>query len=438
MGSLAKSHLDCNASVELGYTEFTATGRPDSVTHFLTNVCDGLSALPVQRLATEARVLQVEGAPTEHPMAATLLWTRYGARDLGLAGSDEPRLGSLTAEEVQEWAGRYFRRGNAAMWLTGAPPAQLRLPLPGGTRPPRDSASRLPLSLPAWTSSAIPAVGLGFEGPRESQELLSGVRVAIDRATDVLRHERGLSYYIDFFANAVDYDVGHVSVVADVQDKEAGQAAQLLWQVFSELAQKGPTEAELEHDRAGAAEHFADPRSIAEELVAAARAHLAGLPPRSFEGQLAEMQAVTSKGVAAALKAALPSALIIVPDEEPLSLEGFSRVPESSLREVTGRTFARRFRSGAPRGTRMILGEDGVSLVLPDGARWTVLFQDCIGAARQPDGTTLLLGVDGWSVPVNAADWRDGEELVRRVEQRLPAGVLFEETRSADGERRTR
>src|SRR5687767_10048800 len=60
MGAVPKSHLDKNASVSPKMTEFTATGRPSAVAAFLSEVCQLLADVPVDRLATEARVLTAE------------------------------------------------------------------------------------------------------------------------------------------------------------------------------------------------------------------------------------------------------------------------------------------------------------------------------------------------------------------------------------------
>lgn len=62
MATLPKSHLDSNAHVDLGSTIFQATGRPEAVVEFISAVCAAIGDLPLSRLATEAGVLEAEGA----------------------------------------------------------------------------------------------------------------------------------------------------------------------------------------------------------------------------------------------------------------------------------------------------------------------------------------------------------------------------------------
>jgi hypothetical protein len=63
MGALPKSHLDCNATVDVESTMFYATGKPEAVATFLTRVCEALSDLPTDRMALEVGSSRPRTAP---------------------------------------------------------------------------------------------------------------------------------------------------------------------------------------------------------------------------------------------------------------------------------------------------------------------------------------------------------------------------------------
>ncbi|MDP9436203.1 MAG: insulinase family protein, partial [Actinomycetota bacterium] len=148
MGTLGRTTLDCNASVGLDTTEFTASGRPQRVAEFLRRVCEALSDLPVHRLAVEADVLRTEAGTVERPVVGALLVERYGGRGVGLAGFGEVALLSVTAQDVRDWAATRFVRAAAALWLSGPPPEGLSLPLRDGPSPPRPAQARRDLPVP--------------------------------------------------------------------------------------------------------------------------------------------------------------------------------------------------------------------------------------------------------------------------------------------------
>src|SRR5687767_10591660 len=72
MAALPKSHLDCNASVDVDTTTFEATGRPEQVVDFLHRVCRRICELAdpagsLDGLAREAGVLEAEDSTAVHP-----------------------------------------------------------------------------------------------------------------------------------------------------------------------------------------------------------------------------------------------------------------------------------------------------------------------------------------------------------------------------------
>lgn len=424
MGALPKSHLDRNASVTSGLTEFSATGRPEQVAQFLRDVCGALAALPVDRLATEARVLAAEEARAGGDLHGELLLARYGAAGLGLSGLRDPAVAGLTAEQVRAHAAAWFVRSNAAVWLTGPPPEGLRLPLPDGTPPARRPQTRLPHALPAQRRYPGPDVALSFEAPA-GDALLSGLRIVLDRAEDALRHSGGHSYDVDVVTGLVDRTTAHVAFFADAPEAEVPAVAEGLWRGLDAFAERGPTAAELAHDVEGAREHLRDPRGVADDVAHAAASLLAGEPYEPLEQRLAAITALTCEQVRDAVAAGLASRLLLVPEDAPRVLPDVVELPELGHRPVEGRRHRRRWRGEAPPGSGLVQGPAGVSVLLPGGECLTVRYAECaaVGALPEPDHAHVeLVAPDGAVLPLCERDWRGGAQAVAEAEAAL-AGV---------------
>ncbi|MDP9445359.1 MAG: hypothetical protein M3P83_13775, partial [Actinomycetota bacterium] len=201
MSTLGRRRHEYNATVDLTFTAFTATGREAAVVSYLADVCTALAALPMDRLRTEAKVLTAEAGQVVHPAVGELLRQRFGPQGVGLAGVQSPALEQLQADEVVAFAARHLTRGNAALALTGPPPDSLRLALPSGSRiePPVDTPLDLPL--PMWCPLGGPAVAVSLLVPTgdsaQYEAAAATLRIALDRAMDELRHRHGWCYDVD-------------------------------------------------------------------------------------------------------------------------------------------------------------------------------------------------------------------------------------------------
>lgn len=450
MGSLGRTHLDCNASVDQTFTEFTATGRPEAVAEFLTRVCAALRDLPLDRLAIEAGVLAAEGGAAAHPMEAFALCRRYGATGVGLAWLRDAAVDQLPPEAVREWAARYFVRGNAALWLTGPIPDGVDLRLPEGERraPMPPLARRIPLPLPMLAehpfeegvaiSCELPRAALRAElaavadgvGPVDDDQLdvlvAAFLRLLETRVTDELRHARGHSYEVDGDLSRPGSDVAHLALWADPRPRDAEKAARGMLDVLRSLAEKGPDQAELDFDLEGMREYFGDPRSIPATLDDAARSIVYATTVVGPAELLARRERVTTAMIAAVARVGLRTLLVAVPEGVGLPRAGLNDEPEDWQPPVTGREYARRFRSDAPRGAKLVVGDEGMTLRLPDGSL-TVRWADVIGLGRDPKGFRRLIGFDGRSIPIDAADWKDGDHVVATLLARVPRELWFDE-----------
>src|SRR6185436_9659869 len=115
-------------------------------------VAKALSSLPLERLRDEARVLRTEAAGRSAGVGGELLWFRYGASGHGKVTLPEFELADPSPDAVREWARTRFTAGNAALWFSGPPPANLALGLPAGTRIAPPALVPVPdVVYPAWT-----------------------------------------------------------------------------------------------------------------------------------------------------------------------------------------------------------------------------------------------------------------------------------------------
>jgi len=437
MSTLPRVHHDHNPSVDLCATEFTATGRPEQIVDFLRGVCEGISSLPVDRLAQEASVLEAENGFATHPTAAALLTRRYGIGDVGLETFTGPGHERLDAHQVLAHAARYFVAGNAVLWLTGPPPDGLRLPLPAGERPRRIEPVPLAQDGPRWSHEAVEAPGLLLSGVRDAAWNVA-MALLIERLRDEARHRRGLSYEV--FGDVITTGplARQYVVVADALPDHEGDVAAILWEQTRRLAAEGPTDAELAHEKAGYAEAYDDPRWPAEEARQQATAGLLGLVTDDPDGRLREVASVTRADVMNRLSGALPSALIALPFGASVSLEG---VEEGGCPSSTAEPGGHAFSMKAPvrllarlwRPDRFYLTGTGIMRKEADGRVHEANFADVVGV-QVDDGIRVVFAGNGCIFPIPAAAYRDGEALAAAVDRAIPRELRFGTDASVDAE----
>ena len=315
MGSLPKSHLECNAFVDTDSTVFHATGRPHAVAAFFAGICAALADLPTDRIAQEMGVLEAENCAGTHPTAAALWAARFRLTGPGiaLAGGGVPV--GVDADAVRAHARRWFVRSNARIVWHGEVPEDLRLPLPDGPRPERSAPVVRAQEGPVWMHG--PALGVGLlvrSGDQLDAAVGAGIEILVQRMRDVARHERGLSYHADL--EIADIAAGHreVAVLADAREGEEATVARLLWEQYLDLCERGPSEEEIRHVVDGFVEDMdKGDETVLGELTKAAYRHLFDLPYRSAEAGLAAFREVTGEQVAAALRTTVPTAVLMVP-----------------------------------------------------------------------------------------------------------------------------
>ena len=423
MHAIGRRHHEHDAYVEPGRTTFEAAGSEPAVADFVQSICRALGGLPTDRLPVEKSILRREESSCAHPLAGAALSLRYGARDLGLLGYVQPALDTISAADVQGWTARHFTAANVALTLTGPPSPDLRLPLPRGERNVRRPVDHLPVRLPGWTDGEVPGAAVAVLVDQNTAAM-AATRIAVQRAQDELRHRRGISYVVDFAAHAVDADRGHVTFLAETAPQSAADAAEALLSVLEDIALRGPTQGELALDRAGLTEHLRDPRSVQAVLLDAVAAEFGGRRMTSPAALLAEHEALTPAAVADAVSGAVDTAIVVLPPDVEPRRQSLPRIDPPAGEPIEGRRLARRFRSLVPRGASLVVGDAALSVRLPNEMR-TIRYDEVVGVGVQPDGTHLVLGADGTTLPVAAQDWRHGDVVVAALRERVPGELFF-------------
>lgn len=414
-----------NGFVDHVRTVFHASGRPDEVGAHLTEVAGHLAALPTDRLADESRILRTEAMQRTPTIGEHLLWFRYGATGFGSLVLPELGLGVIDGAAATAWAAVHHTRGNAAAWIAGPMPDGLRLELPPGERlatVPRTAVD--PLPLPAWTPGRLPGVALGVVIPRTSAATMA-MRILTARLEQRLRYDLGKSYEVSLAYLPLDAEVGHGSLFASALDGEVEAVRTHFLDSVDAFLLAGPTAEELAQDVDGYERSMDDPDAVVGELERVVFNDLLGHPQDAPGELLAEMRAVTPELARAAAEAAIDGSLLAGPVGDGPGGR-WQPYPAWSREALSGRRHdaaSRRF-PWQRRREQLVVADDGVTWLGPEGHALTVRYANCVGVVADPGPVRILYGSDGFTVRVAAADWRDGHEAVRRIDAGVPPSLV--------------
>jgi hypothetical protein len=196
---------------------------------------------------------------------------------------------------------------------------------------------------------------------------------------------------------------------------------------LKDLQRAGPTEDELVDDLEEGRVVHEDPRSALDKAANAAVEHLHHGRVWDPDAARAERESVNPSGVRAALADYPATAILTVPQGVVPDLDEYRSYPDHVDAPVSGRVFTRRVFGPVPRGARLVIGDEGVSLVLRDGAA-TVRWDDIVGYGQGPEGLGTLYGGDGCTIDLHPLFFKAGEEAMTLVEARVPAAVRFQQS----------
>lgn len=407
-----------NGQVEVAQTWFYAAGTVEEVAGFLGEVAAGLRELPLDRVDREKRILATEALRGQGGPDERLLGLRYGPVGYGLANHVELGLGWVGREEVAAWASERFTVRNAVAWLTAEPPESLDLSLAPGPRSDVPAPEPIPsLSTPCQLAEGSGGVAMSFVGSRTAA-LHAGSLIAAERAHARLRREAAVSYAPNVAYFPLDGRVAHVVLNADCKDQEAGGVRDELLRILDDLAEHGPSEAELEWDRMLLERALNESGWAPGLLDTTARSILSGAPPTSRAKLLREREELTREQVASALREAAESLLVLVP-------AGVSTRAARALAEydVVNRTplGGRRF-PVVPLWAQW--GERSEILVGPVGLEYRVTdpwktmswpFAECVAGVRLLSGSLNVIDRGGATVTVYPDRYVDGHDALGMI-----------------------
>ncbi|RKQ86584.1 hypothetical protein C8N24_4597 [Solirubrobacter pauli] len=220
-------------------------------------------------------------------VAAVLAEMPYPTRGTERSPSFLDRLLHARFEAPAEIAGDgWFTRGNAAVWMSGEPPADFALPLPDGPRKP--VAPIRPRAVPLRVEGGFAAVSAVADWSPATRVAVELLRARLGRALP------WPALVAEGVATRLDIRLAHVFVGCHCPPR----ASRYVHERLQEVLAAPPTAPELADQREPA------PRGL-ERLDHEARHALLGLPPRT--------DAAGVDAVAAVLEAVRDTALVLSP-----------------------------------------------------------------------------------------------------------------------------
>jgi zinc protease len=423
LAPLGQQAYDHNGMVDASRTVFHVVGEPGDTVDFLGRLTASLADLPMDRLLMERRILSRESEQHGPSIDGALRWFRFGSRGHGSIGEPELGLRWLGPEAVSRWARERFNRANAALMLSGPPPAGLSLSLPDGERhapvaldSPDDR--RFPTHL-RWDG---PGVAISMLLPRRS-ESTTMLSIAHRRAREALRFQKGLVYDVAADYEPLNGDVAHVIFGAECQDADIPAVRDIFLSTLDELAADGPTPDELAVEASGFRRQFTDRDAQIGFLDAAIVDHLFGVVHPSPAELLARRLAIEPGTAAATLRDGLTTMLLLAAGD-PVPGDRFAPYPDWSTETLAGREFGPPgFHLRRPK-ERLLLSTDGVTVVNGPGEVITVRYDRCVLVDHEGTSRRVLLGEDGHRVIVDAEHWRDGQAAVDAIDAAVPPELV--------------
>ncbi|MCZ7418397.1 MULTISPECIES: insulinase family protein [unclassified Micromonospora] len=388
LAPLGSADYHFNGATGPVFTTFHMQGSAADIATFLTSVCANLTDLPTARLEVEKDILRTEWSSRGGSAIDDIPLWRHGARDHGLSSYPEWGLSGLTAEELRQWAARWFTRENAVLWIAGdRVPEGLRLDLPTGTRQPVPAASSALPTTPAYFVHGSRAVVLDAVVRRRAAATVFA-EVLERELFRALRQDAGLSYTINTGYEPRGDGHAHLRALADALAEKQDAVVGGFIDVLAKLRIGRIEQSDLDAAVAKRVDMYATAEFDAARLPAYAFNLLTGEPNHTIDEHLAELKAVTVTDLHEVAQEAYASALLMVPDGTRADWAGLTAAPTSSESAVSGTTYHARDDDG-----RLLVGTEGVSHV-GAGGTLTVRYADCAAMLAWPDGARQLIGHD--------------------------------------------
>ncbi|MHB9859702.1 M16 family metallopeptidase [Streptomyces sp. YIM S03343] len=416
---LGVSDVHFNGSTANTYTLFHVTGSEDEVVAYLNSVCASLRNLPLERLETEKEILRTEAAGRANGTNAQMPLWRYGAQGYGLSSYDELGTWSLTGEQLRHWAETRFTRDNAVLWITtDHVPDGLDLALPTGRRIPAPAATDTLPHTPAYVCGDDGHIVFDAVLRRSSAAALFADVLSRALYRD-LRVDGGYSYTADAHYSPRDAGFATLTAYADALPKKQDAVVGGFVDTLARLRAGHIEQAELDSARGKMLKNYDTPDLGAAMLPGYALSLLLGHEILSPEQHRAELTAVTVDDLREVAREAWDNGLFQVPTRG-ADWAGFTLAPQFSGSTLTGT----RHPHLEGDNVTLIIGDEGVSLLLPGGPV-TVRYDACAAMTTRPDGGRLLTGLDGFRVAVEPTMFGDlTPERIAVLDAAVPADAV--------------
>lgn len=432
MGSVRRTPIEINGSVDLSVTDFTATGSPHHVAAFLEGVCRALTDPPLDRIGTESKVLDAEGGEGEG--GSPLALARYGWRDLGVAGGPGPGPRGIRPDAVQRAAERWFVAANAVLIVDGPWLEGLRLPLRPGPVPEHERITPRQWEQPHAITVEGPACAANIILPAPSThglELLAVVLIE-NRVAEVLRHGRGLVYDVSITIAPTTEHRWDTFIETDPPPGRVGDSVRALVEALGALLLNGPSEEEFGYARAQVIEAHLSRDAIIGDVTAVALSQLqdAGIAP--FDA--GAISAVTLSEMADYLRATAYDLLLLVDEEaesdlRELGIPVISGDPETAPPLPAGEVFRPPMFALAlskdARASRVALTSTGLAHQYADTVV-VISWDDVAGVMRDEDGDLVVFGLNGGAITVGPYAYRKGQRLADAVLANVPDHLVYD------------
>ena len=414
---LAPKHYECNARVELTRTVFWIEGFQAEVVDFLGSLTSSLADLPLESLEDERRILRTEELAQPGGSVNNRLSARFGAGGFGIGDFWQYGLRWLEAEQVGDWARRWFNSSNCAVWIAGDLPDHLQLSLPPGERHDVPRAQPLTFHLPAATDAGQRGVAISLLGPR-SVEMLVATH-AIDRRVRMrVRHEQGISYSAGAGYLGLDNDTAELIISADSTAEHVREATLSILRTIEEFGEDGPTVEEVANTLDEHVRKAEKPRLALEELDRVATDHITGFSRNGWDALRDRFAETKPPAVASAVALAARQMLVILPEDTPLDFEGLTVRSLGEQQIGSTRILAM---PGKNNPYALYFGPDGTSLVSPDTApTYALAWRDIAVALWWSDGHRLLIGNSGSHINFSPEHWQQPQVFAEVLRQYVP------------------
>ena len=400
-----------NGQVSMLLTRFAAFGAPDELVANLGALSRWIADPDFRLLARERGVLQARAHQRHDPLTRSLTW-RYGAHGPGVTSYSE--VGSLraTPELLAERAWKVFNAANAILVLDGPPPADLKLPLPGGEYRPPMPAEPVSRRLPAAYRDVA---GLTLSGVVSRTHEASFLPAILERAVhDGLRQRTGGAYAP--WSSTAEVDDQHLVIGggSDVVPEIRGTVAEAGLDVVRRLAEEGvprPWVEEAVQQRLG---RLDSALAMSDVALEAAYAALSGRVPLSHEEMVDQLRGTDPQLVDNAARELDATLLVGLPEDAKLA-KGLKLVsfPRAEVAESEGK---RQPHVNWPADLSTFSADATMAETVNGTSVSSMRISDVVGLFAWRDGTRRLVAKDGSVLEMEARQWFNGDRLAETID----------------------